>query len=98
MGYGMGLGGGWDGGWSGLLSGIGMMLLVAGIVILVVWIVIRALEPPQATTLPAAVGPTAPPPVARVQPDALELLRVRFAKGEITEAEFATAKRVLGYE
>jgi uncharacterized membrane protein len=95
MGYGMGLGGGWDGGWPGLLSGIGMMLVMAGIVILVIWVVARILERPQA---PAASTPAAPLAAAPAHPDALELLRTRFAKGEITEAEFASAKRVLGYE
>jgi uncharacterized membrane protein len=30
--------------------------------------------------------------------DALEILRLRFARGEITEAEFVQAKKVLGYE
>jgi len=30
--------------------------------------------------------------------DALEILRVRFARGEITEAEFVQAKKALGYE
>jgi uncharacterized membrane protein len=95
MGYGMGLGGGWDGGWSGLLSGVGMMLVLVGIVILVVWAITRILERPQVL---AGSAPAAPQAAAQAQPDALELLRTRFAKGEITEAEFTTAKRVLGYE
>ncbi len=72
------------GGAAGLLGGLGGILLLVGLVILVVWAVSRI--------APAASGVVTP-----AQPDALGLLRERFARGEITEAEFAEAKRVLGF-
>jgi uncharacterized membrane protein len=61
------------------------LLVVIGLVILIVWAVSRSRH---GTTW--ASGPD------RV--DALEILRLRFARGEITEAEFVQAKKVLGYE
>ncbi len=86
MGYGsmFGFGGGAVG-LSGLLWGLGGMLLLVGLVILVVWAASRA--------VPAASVYAAP-----AQREPLELLRERFARGEISEAEFSQAKAVLGYE
>lgn len=70
------------GGWLGML---GMIAVVIGVIVLIVWLVAR-------------VGPATQPgaPVARpAGQDALELLRMRFARGEITEDEYRAAKQVL---
>ena len=74
-----------NGGGLELLWGLGIILVVVGIVIVAAWAVMRVT--PGSTTTSAPAGP-----------EALELLRLRFAKGEISEAEFTQAKRVLGYE
>jgi putative membrane protein len=60
------------------------ILLVIGLVVLIVWAVSRSRH---------GVSSSSPDRV-----DALEILRLRFARGEITEAEFMQAKKVLGYE
>jgi putative membrane protein len=60
------------------------LLLVIGLVVLIVWAVSRSTHHVSS------------PSSDRV--DALEILRLRFARGEITEAEFVQAKKVLGYE
>jgi putative membrane protein len=60
------------------------MLVVIGLVILIVWALSRSRHGTSSS------GPD------RV--DALEILRQRFARGEITEAEFVQAKKALGYE
>ena len=83
MGYGAGLGFGM-GGWLGML---GMVLLVVGVIVLIAWLVGR--------TAPAAGsgGPSAAPRPAGQ--DALEVLRLRFARGEITREEYLAAKQTL---
>lgn len=81
FGYGSGLGWGL-GGWLGML---GMLAVIVGIVVLVVWLVSRATQSAQPQ------GPGAP----GQQPDAMELLRLRFARGEITADEYQAAKNVL---
>lgn len=88
MGYGFGYGGGIGavGGVGGLLGGLGGLLVLAGLVVLVIWAVSRLTRP----------GRDVAPGLA--QPDPLETLRTRFARGEITETEFVEAKRVLGYD
>ncbi len=80
-GFGGGLGFG-IGGWLGML---GMIALVIGVILLIAWLVGRA-------------GPATQPEARAAQPaghDALELLRLRFARGEITEDEYRAAKQVL---
>ncbi len=67
------------GGWLGML---GMIAIIIGVIVLIVWLVARA-APPQT---PGALS---------AGHDALELLRVRFARGEITEDEYRAAKQVL---
>ena len=81
----MGYGFGFGGGAAGLLWGLGGMLLMVGLVILVVWVIARLFQPRSEYAAPG-------------QRDPLDLLRERFARGEITEAEFTQAKRALGYE
>jgi putative membrane protein len=69
---------------AGLLWILVAILLVIGLVVLIVWAVSRSTHGVSS----ASAG--------RV--DALEILRLRFARGEITEAEFVQAKKALGYE
>lgn len=82
MGYGAGLGFGM-GGWLGMLGGL---LVVAGVIVLVVWLVGKvgqSQQGPQGQASPPADG------------DAVEVLRVRFARGEITADEYLAAKQTL---
>lgn len=81
MGYGTGLGFGL-GGWLGML---GMIILVVAVIVLIAWLVGRV-APASQPQLPA------PPPARQ---DALELLRLRFARGEITKDEYLAAKQTL---
>jgi putative membrane protein len=79
MGYGAGLGFGF-GGWLALL---GWALVVIGVVVLIVWAV-------------GKIGQGAPAaPSAPVAGEALEVLRLRFAKGEITSDEYLAARQTL---
>jgi putative membrane protein len=91
MGYGIGAGGSYGyagGGATGLLWGLGSLLLLVGVVLLVVWVASRMLSGRQDATS----EPTTP------RPEPLEILKARFARGEISEADFQQARRVLGYE
>jgi Predicted membrane protein len=74
------MGYGWDG-WFWMLGGI---LLLIGFVILVVWAVTALSRTGHAPT----PGPSGP--------KANDILRERFARGEITEQEFEQARKVLG--
>lgn len=71
-------------GWGGGFWMLGGLLLLIGVIILVVWAVNRLSRTSHA--------PTRDPS----RPSANEILRERFARGEITEAEFEQAKKVLG--
>lgn len=88
------------GGFGGLWA-LGGLVLFAAVVGLVVWAVIVLTrssgrgQPPPPPVAPPLGPPVAPPPP---RPDPLDILRERFARGEITQEEFETAKRVLGYE
>lgn len=79
MGYGTGLGFGLG----GMFWMLGFVLLIVGLVVLVAWAVSRA------TTHDSG----ARPPVERTE--ALDILRARFARGEISEAEYTQAASVL---
>ena len=87
-GYGWGMGGG---GWLGPLL---VLVLVGAVVYLVSreW-TLRGLRHRPAT--PAS--PVAYPAPAPARLDPLDILRDRFARGEITLDEFDTAERALGY-
>ena len=73
---------GWDYG-NGLWMFVGLALMI-GLIVLVVWAVMRL------------SGPSHPPTRDGYRPTPNEILRERFARGEITEQEFEQAKKVLG--
>jgi putative membrane protein len=79
MGYGAGLGFGLG----GMLWVLGCILLIVGLVALVAWAVSRATAHDR--------GPAAP----HEGTEALDILRARFARGEISEAEYTQAANVL---
>ena len=78
------MGYGWGEGLGGWLWMLGGLVLLIGIVVLVAW-AMRGFNQP-------ADGRSDTSP----RPDPTDILRERFARGEITEAEFEQAKRVLG--
>ena len=82
MGYGAGLGFGFG----GLLALLGCALLVVGIVVLIAWATGRIGRQPQAAQ--------AQPPRPAAQ-DAVEVLRLRFARGEMTADEYTAARQTL---
>ena len=77
----MGYGDGLGFGVGGWLWMLGGAMLLVGLVVLIVWLVGRAGHATQT-----------PQPSAQ---DAHEILRLRFARGEITADEYATAKQIL---
>jgi putative membrane protein len=77
----MGYGAGLGFGVGGLLTMLGGILLVIGLVVLIVWAVGRVGQP-------AAGGQ----PVSQ---DAAEVLRLRFARGEMTADEYKAARDTL---
>ena len=68
----------WAGGGSGFWM-LGGLLLVIGVIILVVWVVTRASRAGE------------PPTQGSSRPTPHEIVRGRFARGEITEQEFEEA-------
>jgi uncharacterized membrane protein len=82
MGYGAGLGFGYG----GLLALIGCALLVVGVVVLIAWAIGRVGRPTQAASVQG------PLPASQ---DAVEVLRLRFARGEMTADEYTAAKQTL---
>jgi putative membrane protein len=75
---------GYDGtSWGGGLWMLVGLLLVIGVIVLIVWLVTRS-----------RAGGTTTQGSARSTPS--EILAERFARGEITEAEFEQAKKALG--
>ena len=77
---------GWGMGFGSWLWMLGGLVLVIGIVVLVIWAIGGF----------GRVADRRADPGSR--PEALDILRERFARGEITEAEFEQAKRTLGYD
>lgn len=72
-------------GWIGLILNLVFWLgLFAAPTLLVVWAIRRARVP--AATAPHAAG----------QPTAKEILRVRYARGEITREQYETMKQDIG--
>lgn len=82
MGYGAGLGFGF-GGW---LVMLGFLVLVVGAIVLIAWAVGRGAQ---------AGGVSQLPPPRPAGQDATEVLRLRFARGEITEDQYKAAKATL---
>lgn len=82
MGYGAGLGFGFG----GLLTLLGWVLLVVGLVLLIAW-AIGKLGSGTPTSSAAATRSSAV--------DAVDVLRHRFARGEITRDEYLAAKQTL---
>jgi putative membrane protein len=74
---------GYDGaGWGGGFWMLGGFLLVIGVIVLVVWAA-------------SAVSRGGRPWQDSSRPMPIEILRERFARGEITEQEFEQARKVL---
>lgn len=76
------MGYGFDGGALGWIWMLGGLLVMVGFVVLIVW----------------AVGAVGRSGTSREpeRPTALDILRERFARGEITQQEFEQAKKTLG--
>lgn len=70
--------------WGGGLWMLGGLLLMVGVIVLVVWAVTRVSHDGRSS----AGDPSRPTPT--------EILRERFARGEITEQEFEQARKALG--
>lgn len=85
IGYGTGMGFGL-GGWLALL---GCALLVVGVVVLIAWAIGKIGQAGSGSAVQA------PRPAAG---DALEVLRLRFARGEITADDYASARQTLEAE
>ena len=81
----------------GLLWLLGVVLFLVLIVVLVVLAVryLMRMNPP--THGPWTSQHAEPPPATPARPEPLEILRERFARGDITLDDFETAKRALGY-
>ncbi len=77
------MGYGFDGGAVGWIWMIGGLLVMIGVVVLIVW----------------ALGVVNRGNTSREQeqPAALEILRQRYARGEITQQEFEQATKTMGY-
>jgi len=84
---------GWHGGGGGWLGSILVLVLVGVIVYFIAREVTLRRMGDRPGTTPSPGSHVAPP--LRVEP--LDILRERFARGEITVEEFETAKRALGY-
>jgi putative membrane protein len=78
----------WGGGWYGMIFGPLFMILVLAAVIAVAVLIVRSLGGPRQGTAP----PSYPPP-SRTP---LDILKERFARGEIDKNEFEERRRVLG--
>lgn len=78
---------GWGGGWYGMIFGPLFMILVLAVVIAVAVLLVRWLGGPWHGTAPHQQPPGRTP---------LDILRERFARGEIDKEEFEERRRVLG--
>jgi len=89
-------GGGLGMGLFGLLWLLSAVLSIVLIVVLIM-LAVRYLNKPNPPAHGQWPGQVTPPPVSPIRPEPLEILRERFARGEITLDEFESAKRALGY-
>jgi uncharacterized membrane protein len=78
----MGFGNGLGYGFGGVLLVLGCVLVLVGLVALVAWALSRATAHDRE-------------PKAAERSEAIEILRARFARGEMTEAEYKLAANVL---
>ena len=78
----------WGGGWYGMIFGPLFMILVLAVVIAVAVLIVRSLGGPWQRTAPPRYPPSGRNP--------LDILRERFARGEIDKNEFDDRRRVLG--
>ncbi len=79
-------------GWGGMVFGGLLTLLFWGVIIVLAVLVIRALArsgSSRTTTTPPAVSP------GETRDQALEILRERYARGEITKDEFNSMRQDL---
>jgi uncharacterized membrane protein len=77
---------------------IASAVLSLALIVVLIMVAVRYLN--RTSTPPAAgqwPGQTPAPPAPPARPDPFEILRERFARGEITLDDFETAKRALGY-
>ena len=82
------------------MGAFGLLWLVSAVlsVVLIVVLIMLAVRYLNRTNPPAqGQWPGQPPPFPPARPEPLDILRERFARGEITLDEFETAKRALGY-
>ncbi len=80
------MGYGWAFGLGGWLMMIGWIVIVVAVIAVVAWLVSRAAP---------ATQPQLPNATPGANPDALELLKMRFARGEISQDEYVAARQVL---
>ncbi|WP_218822863.1 SHOCT domain-containing protein [Tistlia consotensis] len=78
----------WGDGWHGWLLGPVMMILVLALVLVGVVVLLRWLVGP--------LHPHHPPTYPPAGKSALDILKERFARGEIDKDEFEERRRVLG--
>ena len=79
---------GWDGGWGYMLFGPLMMIVAVALVVVLAVLAVRWLGGPGTSQ---GAAPTASPPSR----SPLDILKERFARGEIDKAEFEERQRVL---
>lgn len=77
---------GWNGGWSGMILGPLLMILVPVILIVALLLAARRLWP--SSTGPSSVQPEVPQ-------TPLDILKERFARGEIDKEEYEERRRIL---
>jgi putative membrane protein len=78
----------WDGGWQAMIFGPLFMILFLVVLVGVVVLVVRWLGGPWQGTVPSHQPPPGRTPV--------DILKERFARGEIDKDEFEERRRVLG--
>ena len=78
---------GWGGGWFGMIFGPIFMILVLALVIAIAVLLVRWLGGPWQAAAPHHPSPARSP---------LDILKERFAHGEIDKEEFEERRRILG--
>jgi putative membrane protein len=76
----------WNGGWSGMILGPLLMILSPVVLIVALLLALRRFWPPS-------TGPSSAQPSTRQAP--LDILKERFARGEIDQQEFEERRRIL---